>query len=201
MVPPFPYWRDDPDNFDLEKNKDEIMFGRPELLGMITLRPIGATPADNADIDVPIVFFSAFERLELTPNKPMQRMLNITQIYEPGPWPSLDPIMHVGLLRNVLGRAPLVPLFLQGNSTATIPHGLRSLRSQQFPHGRADTQPDKGDGSRIYEVNTWLWEFGRGMPRRMSVASAERLRHAMKADASAKSWATRKRNREMRDGH
>mgnify|MGYP003345460249 CR=1 FL=1 len=155
---------------------------------------------DSSIFEVPIVFFSAFERVNLTPDKPMQRLLDIQQLYEPGPWPSLDPIMHVGLLRHVLGRAPLVPLFLQGNSTATIPHGMRNLRSR-FPNGRADTQPDKGDGSRIYEVNNWLGEFGRGMPRRMSVAATERLRSAMRVDARAKAWATRKRNREMRDGH
>ena len=200
MIPPFPYWRGDPEDFDPVENEKDILFGRPELLGQIKLRPIGATEADDADFEVPIVFFSAFERVNLTPDKPMQRILDIQQLYEPGPWPSLDPIMHVGLLRHVLGRAPLVPLFLQGNSTATIPHGMRNLRSR-FPNGRADTQPDKGDGSRIYEVNNWLWEFGRGMPRRMSVAATERLRSAMRVDARAKAWATRKRNREMRDGH
>ena len=201
MIPPFPYWCGDPEDFDPVENEQDILFGRPEQLGQITLRPIGATEADDADFEVPIVFFSAFERVNLTPDIPMQRILDIQKLYEPGPWLSLDPIMHVGLLRNVLGRASLVPPFLRGNSTSTIPHGMRNLRAQKFPYGRADTQPNKGDGSRIYEVNTWLWEFGRGMPRRISVASAERLKRAMKADTSAKPWATRKRNREMRDGH
>ena len=199
MIPPFPYWRGDPEDFDPEADKGDIMFGRPELMGKIKLRPIGGTEAD--DFEVPIVFFSAFERVALTPDKPMQRLMETIQLYEPGPWPSLQPIMHVGLLRNVLGRAPLVPLFLRGNSTATIPHGMRNLRAQKFPNGRADTQPNKGDGSRIYEVNTWMWEFGRGMPRRMSVASAQRLRDAMRGETKAKAWATRKRNLDMRDGH
>ena len=53
----------------------------------------------------------------------------------------------------------------------------------------------------VYEVNTWMWEFGRGMPRRKSVASAQRLRDAMRGETKAKAWATCKRNLEMRDGH
>ena len=139
MIPPFPYWRGDPEDFDPVENEEDILFGRPELLGQIKLRPIGATEADDADFEVPIVFFSAFERVNLTPDKPMQRILDIQQLYEPGLWPSsVDPIMHVGLLMHVLGRAPLVPLFLQGNSTATIPHGMCNLRSR-FPNDRADS--------------------------------------------------------------
>ena len=173
------------------ENEKDILFGCPELLGQIRLRPIGATEADDADFEVPIVFFSAFERVNLTPDKPMQRILETQQLYEPGPWPSLDPIMHVGLLRHVLGRAPLVPLFLQGNSTATIPRGMRHLRSR-FPNGRADTQPDKGDGSRIYEVNTWLWECGSGLLRTCG---------AFKGESLCEGKSNLQRNREMRDGH
>jgi len=37
------------------------------------------------------------------------------------------------------------------------------------------------DGSRLYEVNMWMWRFGRGMPRSMSVSDAERLRAEYKS--------------------
>ena len=53
MIPLFPYWHGDPEDFDPEENEKDILFGRPELLGQITLRPIGATEADDADFKVP----------------------------------------------------------------------------------------------------------------------------------------------------
>ena len=90
MIPPFPYWCGDPEDFDPVENEQDILFGRPEQLGQITLRPIGATEADDADFEVPIVFFSAFERVNLTHDKPMQRILDIQQLYEPGPWGKLS---------------------------------------------------------------------------------------------------------------
>jgi hypothetical protein len=40
----------------------------------------------------------------------------------------------------------------------------------------ADTQLDRGNGSRLYEVNIWMWRYCRGRPRMMSIAEAERIR-------------------------
>ena len=35
-----------------------------------------------------------------------------------------------------------------------------------FPYGCADAAPTDGLlGSNVYEVNPWLWQFGRGKPR------------------------------------
>ena len=39
-------------------------------------------------------------------------------------------------LANVLGRLPLMPLFILGNSTPTVPNQLRQHRRCTFPHGR-----------------------------------------------------------------
>ena len=52
----------------------------------------------------------------------------------PHPRPLKGPILYVGLLADVLGRVPLLPLFLLGNSTPTIPHQLRQHRGARFPH-------------------------------------------------------------------
>ena len=52
--------------------------------------------------------------------------------------PSPTPILYVGLAADVLGRVPLVPLFLLGNYVPTIPYQLRKHRSARFPHGLAD---------------------------------------------------------------
>jgi hypothetical protein len=40
----------------------------------------------------------------------------------------------------------------------------------------ADTQRVRGNGSRLYEVNIWMWRYGRGRSRMVSIAEAERIR-------------------------
>ena len=62
----------------------------------------------------------------------------------------------------------LIPLFLAGNSTPTIPHKLSKHKGSGFPMGCADSAASDGRrGSNVFEVNTWLsrWNFGRGKPR------------------------------------
>ena len=66
----------------------------------------------------------------------------------------------------MVGRVPLIPLFLAGNSTPTIPHKYSKHKSSGFPMGSCDTAAADGRrGSNVYEVNPWLWQFGRGKPR------------------------------------
>ena len=62
---------------------------------------------------------------------------------------------------NVLGRVPLIPLFLAGNSAPTIPHKFSKHKGSGFPLGSANTADADGRrGSNVYEVNQWLWQFG-----------------------------------------
>ena len=83
---------------------------------------------------------------------PMEAM-GVQKLYEP----SSTPIMYVGLAANVLGRVPLMPLFLLGNYTPTIPHQPHQHRSASFPHGLADAADESGrKGSNVYEINQWL---------------------------------------------
>ena len=85
--------------------------------------------------------------------------LGVQKLYKPSP----TPILYVGLAADVLGRVPLTPLFLLGNSTPTIPHQLRQHWSARFPHGLADAADESGrKWSNVYEINQWLWQFGRG---------------------------------------
>ena len=66
----------------------------------------------------------------------------------------------------MVGRIPLMPLFLAGTSTPTIPHKYSKHKSSGFPMGSCDTAAADGRrGSNVYEVNQWLWQFGRGKPR------------------------------------
>ena len=66
----------------------------------------------------------------------------------------------------MVGRVPLIPLFLAGNSTPTIPHMFCKRKEAGFPFVCADAAALDGlRGSNIYEANQWLWQFGRGKPR------------------------------------
>ncbi len=66
----------------------------------------------------------------------------------------------------MVGRAPLFPLFLAGNLTPTIPYKFSKRKDSGFPFGCADAAATDGrQGSNVYEVSPWLWQFGRGKPR------------------------------------
>jgi hypothetical protein len=86
----------------------------------------------------------------------------VVKLYKPSPTPCL----YVAPTENMVGRVPLIPCFLAGNSTLTIPHKFSKSRDSGFPFGCADSADVDGRrGSNLYEVNPWLWQFGRGKPR------------------------------------
>ncbi len=86
----------------------------------------------------------------------------VVKLYEPSPTPCL----YVAPAKNMVGRVPLIPLFLAGNSTPTIPHMFSKNKAAGFPSACANAAAlDGRRGSNIYEVNPWLWRFGRGKPR------------------------------------
>ena len=58
------------------------MFGRPELMFKVKLKPYGEVRDES--IELPLIFFSAFERVALESDDKMHRMGNIIQLYEPG---------------------------------------------------------------------------------------------------------------------
>jgi hypothetical protein len=37
----------------------------------------------------------------------------------------------------------------------------------------ADSRPDSRTGSRLFEVNIWMWHYGGAFPRKISVEVAE----------------------------
>ena len=95
---------------------------------------------------------------------------------------------------NVQGRAPLIPCFIGGNSHPTIPYRFKD--DQRIGHASADTQRDRGNGSRLYEVNIWMWRYGRGRARMVSIAEAERIRAERLSESRIRAAETRKRRSE-----
>ncbi len=58
----------------------------------------------------------------------------VIKLYEPSPTPRL----YVADVQNMVGRVPLMPLFLADNSTPTIPHIFSKHKDSGFPYGCAD---------------------------------------------------------------
>ncbi len=94
----------------------------------------------------------------------------------------------------VLGLVPLIPCFIGGNSHPTIPHCFKDDPS--LGSASANTQRDRGNGSRLYEVNIWMWCCSRGYPQMVSIAEAERIRRERISESRTKAGETRKRRSE-----
>ena len=177
-VPPYPYAVGEPSDIPLEK----CLVVRPQLFFSCHLLPSGVRPQKRAnytygtnDIQVQLVFCSIFVPVDLPWGGPMEAV-GVQKLYKPSP----RPILYAGLAAHVLECVPLMPFFLLGNSTPTIPHQLRQHWRGKFPYGLADAASPYGNafsygldeadasgkkGSNVYEINQWLWEFGRGKPR------------------------------------
>ncbi len=83
------------------------------------------------------------------------------KLYEPSPTPCL----YVADFQNMVGRAPLMPLFLAGNLTPTIPHMFSKHKDSGFPYGCADAAATDGQlGSNVYEVNRGCGSLGLANP-------------------------------------
>ena len=143
-----------------------------------------------------LVFFNTFEELNLPIKGPMEDA-GVVKLYEPSPTPCL----YVAPAENMVGRVPLMPLFLAGNATPTIPHLYSKRKDSGFPMGCADpASVDGRRGSNVYEVNPWLWQFGRGKPRLggLSVEATEERMHAQRQESRARGVETRRRRKEER---
>ncbi len=138
---------------------EDCWYARPQLLFTCYLRPTGGRPPKNAssrccpdDLRYHLEFFSTFEELKLPISGPMERA-RVTKLYEPLPTPCL----YVAPAANMVGRVALIPLFLAGNSTPTIPHQYSQHKRSGFLVGSRDTAAaDCRCGSHVYEVSPWL---------------------------------------------
>jgi hypothetical protein len=82
------------------------------------------------------------------------------------------PTLYVCPVENILGSVPLIPCYLNGNTMNSIPHKYRS----QIPREEAaDSRPDSWTCSRLFEVNIWMWRYGRTFLSEISVEQAVKL--------------------------
>ena len=78
-------------------------------------------------------------------------------------WTIVLPVNHI------LGRVLLMKLYLEGSKQPTIPRSLARDQGFYFEHGCADRAGQDGSGSRLFELNVHLWQYGRPQPRTMSI--------------------------------
>ena len=73
------------------------------------------------------------------------------RLYELAPTPRL----FVRPITAILGKVPMV----RAGNTGTIPFSMRGLERSYYPGGRCDSAADRGDGSRLWYVNTWAMKW------------------------------------------
>ncbi len=129
-----------------------VRYGGPQLFFNCTLCPTGlkASVYSGSHKEISLVYFSTFEPIDLTPHSIMQRA-GVPMPYDSASNPRL-PCLYICPVANVLGRAPLIPCFIGGNSH---PHPIPLQGRRRIGHASADsdTQRDRGNGSMLYEVN------------------------------------------------
>ncbi len=81
------------------------------------------------------------------------------------------------------------------NSVNTIPHCFRGKIPRE---AAADSRPDNGTGSRLFEINMWMWRYGRTFPRQISVdpSQAVEFRKKRVQESRARGAETRRRRRD-----
>jgi hypothetical protein len=124
----------------------------------------------------------------------------IRKLYEPSPVHTL----YVGRVEDLLGQVPLFPCFLDGNTASTILYKNSGRQKQAFEFGCADGQGHASRrGSHVYDINDWLWNFGRPQPRvgGLSVAKTERIRRKSRSETSRRAWETRKASKMPAEEH
>ena len=171
----------------------------PQLFFDCTLCPTSAMDDSGAHKHVSLVFFSTFEQIteiSLTPDSYRQRKgapMLCTNGLPIKCQHYVCPVENVLPVENVFGRVPLLPCYLKRNTVNTIPYSCRS----QIPRGAtADSRPDSGAGSRLFEVNIWMWQYGRPFQRKFSVEEAVAMRKKRVQEFRAREAATLQLRRE-----
>ncbi len=93
------------------------------------------------------------------------------------------PTLYVCLVENVLGRVPLIPCYLNGNTANTTQHKYRTRIPREVA---ADSRPDSGTGTRLFEVNVWMWRYGKTFPREITVEQAVELQKKREQESRAR---------------
>ena len=153
------------DEFNVTRDFDttgagEVWYARPQLFFKCTLCPTGAMENTQRHKEFSLILFNTFEPISLTPDSCMQQK-GVPMLYE---WSrTVLASLYVCPVENVLGRVPLIPCYLNGNTSNTIPYRYRGAIPAKA--AVADSRPDRRTGStgRLFDINIWMcqWRYGR----------------------------------------
>jgi len=174
LVPPRHYSGIAFKDFDLgnSSHRQKMWVGRVELLFTATFQD-----AQGTKYGFDLAFVSCLYDFEHPDAAgPLQRTAGARMFYVPSTaWTIVLPINHI------LGRVPLMRLYLNGSIQPTIPHSFAADKDTYVKYGRADRAGCIGTGSMLYELNVHLWQYGRPQPRTMSVRERLERQAARKA--------------------
>jgi hypothetical protein len=91
--------------------------------------------------------------------------------------------------------SPGSTVFLASSAATVTPifhTASRTIGVLEVGSASADTQWDRGNGSRLYEVNLWMWCYGQGRPRMVSITAAERIRRERISESRIRAAETRR---------
>jgi hypothetical protein len=103
------------------------------------------------------------------------------------------PSLYICRAENVLGRVPLMPCYISGNTHPTLPHRFGDRAGTT-----ADSSAGRGNGSRLYELNLWMWRYGRGQPCKITVEEAEQRHRGHLTESRKQALQMLKQRREER---
>ncbi len=199
LLAPYPNNRNPVESFSVTTDFDLqgdglVWYVRPQPFFNCPLCPTGAkgTMYSASLKEVSLVYFSTFEPIDLTPDSIMQQAV-VPMLYDSASNPCL-PCLYICPVANVQRRTPLIPCFIGGKSHPTIARNFKDY--QRLGSSSADTQRDRGNSSRLYEVNIWMWRYGRGRPRMVSIAEAARISRKRISERRIRAGETRKRHSE-----
>ena len=181
LVAPQPYNLSPVEDFDFNTDMDltggELLwYARPQLFFHCTVCPTGSLGRQSQHKELALVFVSTFESITVSPNAIMQHN-GVPMFYDTASSPNLL-AQYICWAKNVLGRVPLMPCFVSANGTLHLLH-----RFGGYQGGLAESSTGAGNDSRLYELNTWRWRYGRGQPRMSTAAEAEKQLKASDANA------------------
>ena len=122
MIVPYPNNPDPANQFDFATDMDLSSEGLlwPQLFFNCTVACTSRLRDTTSHRQLALVFFSTLEPINLPIDSVMKRE-GLPMFYDSASSTNL-PSLYLCLAENVLGRVPLMPCFVGGNSTPTLPH-------------------------------------------------------------------------------
>ena len=137
LVAPYPYRLQLLDDFDPIGDLDisgggDLWYARPTLFRVFRcpLCLTGKMGDARTHEEISLFFSSTFEPISLTPDRRSMQRKGVPMLHKRAA--NQLPTLYVCPVENVLGRVPLLPCYLKGNTVNTIPHSCRTVQVSNY---------------------------------------------------------------------